>query len=170
MVTKHADQLFPTAGDAYRYCQKHGLEISMANDKLWDIAEALYDAEHKTPESDTDIPYDDVQAMLMHLAEAVHRMATDRRAMPAEEVKLIVEDCMEGYRRPSAKLGSIAPEKLAANIADNLFELGDEPGRPTYRIQFMGGDTLSEYAQGGLDKPALTRFLAQRLKNALDEV
>lgn len=59
MATERTSQLFPTAGDAYRHCQKHGLEISMSNDKLWDIAEALYDAEHKVPEGDVSIPYDE---------------------------------------------------------------------------------------------------------------
>lgn len=52
MATDRAAKLFPTAGDAYRYCKKHGLEISMANDQLWDIAEALYDASQSSASED----------------------------------------------------------------------------------------------------------------------
>lgn len=51
MASDRARELFPTAGDAYRYCQKHGLEISMVNDQLWDIAEALYNASQSSSSS-----------------------------------------------------------------------------------------------------------------------
>lgn len=46
MATERQAKLFPTAGVAYRFCKSHGLEISMANDNLWPIAEALYNAEY----------------------------------------------------------------------------------------------------------------------------
>lgn len=52
MVSERTSQLFPTAGDAHRYCQKHGLEISMVDDNLWFIAEALYNAEHSQEENE----------------------------------------------------------------------------------------------------------------------
>lgn len=54
MATERAAKLFPTAGVAHRYCQSHGLDISMVNDQLWDIAEALYDATHKGASKELD--------------------------------------------------------------------------------------------------------------------
>lgn len=56
MATDRQNQLFPTAGDAHRYCKKHGLDISMVDDNLWSIAEALYNAENKQVPDDPSLP------------------------------------------------------------------------------------------------------------------
>ena len=56
-------------------------------------------------------------------------------------------------------------EKLAQNITDDLFESGDEPGSPTTRIQFMGGEWPdNEVAQGGFNKDACAAFMRHMIE------
>jgi len=43
------------------------------------------------------VPLEEVHSRLMYLAEAVHRNATDARALPADEVQQLVEECLQDY-------------------------------------------------------------------------
>lgn len=60
-----------------------------------------------------------------------------------------------------------SPEVLAETLANDLFEVGREPDREVYRIQFMAGDMYEEKGCGGLNKKALTRWLTGRLSKLL---
>lgn len=55
--------------------------------------------------------------------------------------------------------------KLAAQLARDIFEAGDEPGSPCNRIQFLGGSwaNQTEKPQGGFCKDALATFILYRL-------
>jgi hypothetical protein len=56
----------------------------------------------------------------------------------------------------------------AANIADELFRMGDEPNSRTQRIEFKGGrytvDHSEERGQGGLNQSAFESWLANALE------
>lgn len=54
--------------------------------------------------------------------------------------------------------------KLSDKIARDLFALGDEPRRPTSRIEFKYKDVLGhEHAQGGLCESALSTFIERSI-------
>jgi hypothetical protein len=51
----------------------------------------------ETNQHQTLVPLEEVHSLMMHLAEAVHRNATDRGALPADEVRLLVDEGLQGY-------------------------------------------------------------------------
>ena len=59
-------------------------------------------------------------------------------------------------------------KRAAAHVTNNLFELGDEPNRPTQRIQFIGGSILdgAETIQGGLNKRSMERVMSRLIAEA----
>ncbi len=60
---------------------------------------------------------------------------------------------------------------LAARLARELFELGDECGSPCRRIEFKGGAwPATERAQGGMCEVALAAWLRVRLPLQHSEV
>lgn len=58
-------------------------------------------------------------------------------------------------------------ESTAKRIADDLFEVGREPDRQIYRIQFMSGRLGNEEGCGGLDKGALIQWLYGALTRSI---
>jgi len=61
-------------------------------------------------------------------------------------------------------------ERLSAHLAAELFQLGDEPGSATKRIQFMGEIYPDrEKGQGGLNAMALKAFLNEQIAAYLTE-
>ena len=56
----------------------------------------------------------------------------------------------------------------ARQLAVDIFEIGDEPESPCYRIQFMGGEYPdNEKSQGGMNDKALTKFLEEKIRSHL---
>jgi len=60
-------------------------------------------------------------------------------------------------------------QKLAGIIAEAIMECGDEPERPTTRIQFISGSWSenTEKTQGGLCKVALASLIQDTLNREL---
>lgn len=94
MASERAAHLFPTAGDAYRFCQQHGLEISMANEQLWDIAEALHNAS-QPPSSDEATESLTPDRVVTWAKDIEDRHGTERQAGNVEE--LIADAVLEAW-------------------------------------------------------------------------
>ena len=57
--------------------------------------------------------------------------------------------------------------QIGAQLATNLLSVGDEPGSPAHRIQFMGGYLCAETNQGGMGETALFEFFCRELEECL---
>ena len=56
--------------------------------------------------------------------------------------------------------------RLSKVIANDIMELGNEPGSKCTRIEFKGGKwPREEKGQGGLSREALEKFILNSLKN-----